>query len=111
MFLTKTSGLTREANGLIGKLIFCLVCSNCYECIAIFITGQFLTADVHVDEDDHLIKLNDGQPISVKKGPIWRPMEIAGDCWYRTATDNQGTGIISGVYTDYIVEDLVTPTN
>ena len=75
------------------------------------ITGQFLTADVHVDEDDHLIKLNDGQPIPVKKGPIWPFMGIAGDCLYETATNNQGTGMIRGVYTDYIVEDLVTSTN
>ena len=74
------------------------------------ITGQFLTADVQVDEDDHLIKLNDGQPIPVKKGPIWPFIEIAGDCWYGKETDNQGTGIVRGVYTDYIVEDLVTPT-
>ena len=77
----------------------------------IIITGQFLTADVHVDEDDHLIKFNDAKPIPVKKGPIWPHMGISGDCWYEKSTDNQGTEIIRGVYTDYIVEDLVTPTN
>ena len=76
-----------------------------------FYTGQFLTADVIVDEGNRLLKLNDGPPIPIKKAPIWPFMEIAGDCWYGTATDNQGTGIIRGVYTDYIVEHLVPPTN
>ena len=64
-----------------------------------------------LDEDDQLIKLNDGHPIPVKRAPIWPFMGISGDCWYGTATDNQGTGIIRGVYTDYIVEHLVSPTD
>ena len=46
-----------------------------------------------------------------KKAPIWLLMGISGDCWYGTATDNQGTGVIKGDYTDYIVEHLVAPTN
>lgn len=76
----------------------------------LYVTGQFLTADVIVDEDNQLIKLNDGQPIPVKKAPIWPFMGILGECWYGTATDNQGAGIIRGVYTDYVVESLVPPT-
>ena len=38
-------------------------------------------------------------------------MGISGDCWYGTATDNQGTGVINRDYTDYIVEHLFAPTN
>ena len=75
------------------------------------ITGQFLAADVNVDKDDQFIKLNGGQPIPVKKAPIWPFMGISGDCWYGTATDNQGSGIIKGVYTDYVVEHLIPPTD
>ena len=56
------------------------------------------------------MKLNDGQPIPVKKAPIWLFIGITGYCWYGTATDSQGNGIIRGVYTDYIVEHLVPPT-
>ena len=71
--------------------------------------GQFLFADITADENDQFIKLNDGDPIPAKKAPIWPFMGITGDCWYSTATDNQGTGVIKGDYTDYIVEHLVAP--
>ena len=83
--------------------MFSYVCS--------IITGQFLTPNVTVDEDAQFIRLNDGDPIPAKKAPIWPFMGISGDCWYGTATDNQGTGVIKGDYTDFIVEHLVAPTN
>lgn len=70
------------------------------------ITGQFLTAGVVV-EDDQLIKLSDGHSIRVKKVPIWPSIGISGDCWYGTSTDNEGAGMIGGVYTDYIVKHLI----
>ena len=63
-----------------------------------------------MDKDAQIIKLNDGDPIPAKKAPIWPFMGISGDCWYGTATDNQGTGVIKGDYTDYIVEHLIAPT-
>ena len=62
-----------------------------------------------MDEDAQFMRLNDGDPIPAKKAPIWPFMGIPGDCWYGTATDNQGTGIIKGDYTEYIVEHLVAP--
>ena len=46
----------------------------------LLIAGQFLTADVIIDEDNQLMKLNDGQPMPVKKAPIWLFIGIAGDC-------------------------------
>ena len=104
MFLTKTSGLTKNASGIIGKLILIFIVINVF-----IITGQFLAADVLVDEDDQLIKLSDGHSIPVKKAPIWPFMGISGDCWHSTSTDNQGARMLRGVYTDYIVEHLITP--
>ena len=106
MFLTKTSGLTKNASGIIGIVILILVVINVF-----IITGQFLAADVLVDEDDQLIKLSDGHSIPVKKAPIWPFMGISGDCWHSTSTDNQGAqSRMLGVYTDdYIVEHLITP--
>jgi len=74
-------------------------------------TGQFLAVDVKVDDDYNLMKLGGRKPIPVKKGEVWPFLGISEECWYGTSTDNQGTGIIDGFYTDYIVEYLVPPKN
>ena len=55
------------------------------------------------------MKLGDHKPISVRKGESWPFLGVSKECWYGVFTDNQGTGIIEGVYTDYIVENLVPP--
>ena len=56
------------------------------------------------------MKLGDHKPISVKRGKAWPFLGISEECWYGTSTDSQGIGIIEGVYTDYIVDQLV-PSN
>ena len=109
MFLTRIDGLTTGTKGIIGKLASQL--SSVYLANSHINTGQFFTADVTIDEDEKLMKLNDGHPIPVKKAPIWPYTGLSGECWYGTTTDNQGSGIMKGVYTDYIVEDLFSPAN
>ena len=79
--------------------------------INLITTGQFLRAQVVVDANNQFIKLNDGDPIQIKKKKIWPSMKIPGYCWYGASTDNQGAGMIKGVYTDYIVKDLFTSYN
>ena len=69
--------------------------------------GQFLTNNVKVDEDYNLLKFGNRKPISVRKGPAWPYLHINEDCWYGTATDNQGTGVIEGNYMDYAVLELI----
>ena len=69
--------------------------------------GQFLTADVKIDFDNMLMQLGDRKPISVKRDKAWPFLGINEECWYGTATDNQATGIIEGVYIDYVVEHLI----
>ena len=54
-----------------------------------------------------LMQLGDRKPISVKKDKAWPFLGINEECWYGTATDNQGTGIIEGIYIDYAVEHLI----
>ena len=54
-----------------------------------------------------LMKFADRKPISIKKAPAWPYLKVNKDCWYGTATDNQATGMIDGVYTDYIVDSLI----
>lgn len=71
--------------------------------------GQFLTADVDIDYDNNIMKFGDRPPISVKRGSAWPFLGVLEDCWYGHTTDNQGTGVIEGVYTDYIVEHLIPP--
>ena len=53
------------------------------------------------------MKFGNRKPISVRKAPAWPFLGISELCWYPTVSDNQGAGIIEGVYTDYIVEHLV----
>jgi len=53
------------------------------------------------------MKLGDRKPISVKREKAWRFLGINEYCWYGTTTDNQGTGIIEGIYIDYVVEHLI----
>ena len=69
--------------------------------------GQFLTADVKFDADNMLMQLGDRKPLSVKKDKAWPFLGINEECWYGANTDNQGTGIIEGIYIDYVVEDLI----
>ena len=72
----------------------------------IVFTGQFLTVDVTIDTD-YVMKLGDHKPIIVKKAPAWPFLRISTDCWHAEHMDNQATGVIEGVYTDYVVEHLV----
>ena len=69
--------------------------------------GQFLNAHVIIDTENMLMKLDDRNPISVKKDKAWPYLGVDTECWYGADTDNQGTGIIEGVYTDYIVDHLI----
>jgi len=69
--------------------------------------GQFLSVDVAIDTNYNVMKLGNRKPISVKKAPAWPFLGISADCWYGEDTDNQATGMIEGVYTDYVVEYLI----
>ena len=75
--------------------------------IYVILVGQFLTSDVLVDTENMLIKFSNHKPISIKKGPSWPYLKINKDCWYGATTDNQATGMIDGVYTDYIVDSII----
>ena len=57
------------------------------------------------------MKLGDRTPVLVKKGDPWPFLGVSGKCWYAVSTDSQGTGIIDGAYTDYIVKHLVPTVN
>ena len=64
-------------------------------------------SNVLIDEDNGLMKIGSNRaPFSVKKGNIWPYLKVTGSCWYPTDTDDQGAGVLEGVYTDYIVDDL-----
>ena len=67
--------------------------------------------DVKIDADYNIMKLGDRKPISVQRGKAWPFLGIPEECWYGVSMDNQGTGIIEGVYTDYIVEYLIYHMN
>ena len=54
-----------------------------------------------------LLQLGDRKPIPVKKGMAWPFLGIDEDCWYGVDTDDQAPEIIEGIYTDYIVEQLI----
>ena len=69
--------------------------------------GQFLTSNVEIDTKYNLMRFNNRKPISVRKGPAWPYLHINEECWYGTATDNQGTGVIEGNYMDYIVKEPI----
>ena len=69
--------------------------------------GQFLVADVIIDKENMLMKLGDRSPFSVKKDKAWPYLGVDIECWYGVDTDNQGAGLIEGVYTDYIVDHLI----
>ena len=69
--------------------------------------GQFLNSGVDIDTENMLMRFSDHKPIPVKKGRAWSFLGIDKDCWYGMATDNQGAGVIDGVYTDYIVPYLI----
>ena len=63
---------------------------------------------VEIDEQAGLMKVGNRQvPFPVKKGEIWPYLKIPGTCWYPTETDDQGEGVLEGMYTDYIVDDLL----
>ena len=69
--------------------------------------GQFLGAEVTFDPDYNVMKFGNRKPISVKRAPAWPFLGTSELCWYPTVSDNQGAGVIEGVYTDYVVEHLV----
>ena len=73
--------------------------------------GQFLTVNVNIDTENMIMKLGDRNPIPVKKDKAWPFLGVNAECWYGADTDNQGAGIIEGVYTDYIVEHLIPKEN
>ena len=60
-----------------------------------------------IDVENMLMQLGDRKPISVRKDKAWQFLGINEECWYGMTTDNQGTGIIEGVYIDYVVEHLI----
>ena len=60
-----------------------------------------------VSIDNGLMKIGSNRaPFNVKEEKIWPYLEIPGTCWYPTDTDDQGKGVLEGVFTDYIVDDL-----
>lgn len=63
-------------------------------------------ADVAVDEHSGLLRVGNIAPFSVKEKDIWPYLHRPGKCWYATDAGDQGEGILEGVYTDYIVDDL-----
>ena len=69
--------------------------------------GQFLTADVKIDTENMLMQLGDRKPIPVKRGMAWPFLGISEECWYGMTTDSHEPEIIEGMYTDYIVEQLI----
>lgn len=79
---------------------------SAHKLVALY-TGQFLTANVQIDTENMLMQLGDRKPISVKRDKAWHFLGIDEECWYGATTDNQGTGIIEGVYIDYVVEHLI----
>ena len=112
MFLVNTGVLTEKAHGLIGNQTVCVLCSYSVITVITFIlVGQFLTSDVFVDTENMLMKFSNHKPISIKKGLAWPYLKIDKDCWYGAATNNQGAGMIDGVYTDYIVDSLILYEN
>ena len=63
--------------------------------------------DVTIDQEYNMIELSDYRtPFPVEKGEIWPYLNVAGTCWYPTHSGDQGAGVIEGIYTDYIVDDL-----
>ena len=62
--------------------------------------GQFLTVDVNIDTENMIMKLVDRNPIPVKRDKVWPFLGVNAECWYGVDTNNQGAGIIEGVYTD-----------
>ena len=64
-------------------------------------------SEVSVDEETGIMKIrNNRVPFTVKRGEIWPYLNVAGTCWYPTDSDDEGAGVIEGIYTDYIVDDL-----
>jgi len=57
------------------------------------------------------MKLGDRKPVLLKRGDPWPFLGVSGKCWYAASGDNQATGIIDGVYTDYIVKHLIPLEN
>ena len=60
-----------------------------------------------IDREYNLIKVSNYRlPFPVKKGKIQPYLNMPKSCWHPTHSDDQGAGVIEGVYTDYIVDDL-----
>ena len=66
---------------------------------------------MNIDTENMLMKLSDRDPILVKRDKAWSFLGIDAECWYAVDTNNQGTGLINGVYTDYIVDHLIPNEN
>ena len=60
-----------------------------------------------IDTENMLMQLGDRKPIAVKKGMAWPFLGINEECWYGTTTDNHEPKVIEGIYTDYIVEQIM----
>jgi len=104
IFLIDTNILTKKAHGLLGKQV---LETGVYIYIYLYVIGQFLTSSVEIDAENSLMRLNGKKPISVRNSQAWPSLDIQDNCWYGADTDNQATGMIDGVYTDYIVETLL----
>ena len=63
-------------------------------CATALISGSYNS----VDEDCNLLKFGNHKSILMRKGPAWPYLHINEECWYCTATDHQGTGVIDGNY-------------
>ena len=58
-----------------------------------------------------LIKLGNHNPILVKRDKAWPHLGINAECYYGVNINNQGAGIVDGIYTDYIVDKLIPIRN
>ena len=66
---------------------------------------------MNIDTENMLMKLGDRIPILVKKDKAWPFLGVDAECWFAVDTNNQGAGIIKGVYNDYIVDYLIPNEN
>ena len=54
-----------------------------------------------------VMQLGDHKPMAVKKGAAWPFLEITEKCWHGTTIDNDEGELVEGIYTDYIVDQLI----
>jgi len=106
MIITKSDGLTSEADGLMGNFTNYMLHKK-YHVLFFIFQGQFMGKDIKIDSGYNMMKIGDHKPISVVKGPAWLFLGIDDDCWYGKSTSNQGDGVIEGNIMDYMVEELL----